>query len=85
MMLTRITAWEWSLMRCFAASTPLQVLHHALAYDGEVGIIPAGPGNKEGLFDVLGWFHTTSAAIDMMLTLVQGLAAAICFSVAPTP
>lgn len=77
--LAHVTAWEWSLMRCFSASTPLRVLHQALANEEVPGLIPAA-GGKGAAFDVNGWFDTTSSAVDLMLTLVQGLAAGICAS-----
>lgn len=68
-MLTRITAIEWSLMGCFAASTPQTVQHKIVS--GQCASLLSGP------FDVEAWYDTTSSAIDLMLTLVQGLAASM--------
>mmetsp|Transcript_11159 Transcript_11159/g.24971 ORF Transcript_11159/g.24971 Transcript_11159/m.24971 type:complete len:559 (+) Transcript_11159:36-1712(+) len=70
-MLLKVTALEWSLMRCFGPATPLHVVHNMLA----------GPHSEStDEFSVQGWFAATSSVVDLMLNLVQALAAHICSS-----
>eukprot|EP00931_Biecheleriopsis_adriatica_P101789 TRINITY_DN76868_c0_g1_i1.p1 TRINITY_DN76868_c0_g1~~TRINITY_DN76868_c0_g1_i1.p1 ORF type:complete len:609 (-),score=124.35 TRINITY_DN76868_c0_g1_i1:22-1848(-) len=67
-MLASVTRMEWQLTGCFAASTPLELMHEALA---------AGCANQS-VFDMQEWWGTLSSAIDVMVKLDQVLAAFIC-------
>lgn len=82
-MLTRITAIEWSLMGCFAASTPQTVQHKIVSGQCDLGPLLAPASLLGGAFEVEEWYDTSSSAIDLMLTLVQGLAAGIFQTQAP--
>mmetsp|Transcript_34997 Transcript_34997/g.51292 ORF Transcript_34997/g.51292 Transcript_34997/m.51292 type:complete len:690 (+) Transcript_34997:131-2200(+) len=84
-MLERITAWEWSLMGCFASSTPLNLVHKLLREQSLSYSALRRSNNKYGddndetdEFDVQLFFETTSSAIDLMLTVVKALAAFGC-------
>eukprot|EP00928_Gymnodinium_smaydae_P009357 TRINITY_DN13493_c0_g1_i2.p1 TRINITY_DN13493_c0_g1~~TRINITY_DN13493_c0_g1_i2.p1 ORF type:complete len:745 (+),score=165.11 TRINITY_DN13493_c0_g1_i2:43-2277(+) len=78
-MLVRVTALEWSLMGCFATSTPLAVQHRILAVQAarSARVSPATES-----FEVDDWFRTTSSAVDLMATLVQSLVAGLSVSLA---
>jgi len=73
-MLEKVTTWEWALMGCFASSTPLPMVHKIVSEDhmGQTA------HHKSGAFDVEKFFLTTSAAIDLMLSIVKALAASGC-------
>mmetsp|Transcript_22874 Transcript_22874/g.60430 ORF Transcript_22874/g.60430 Transcript_22874/m.60430 type:complete len:574 (-) Transcript_22874:37-1758(-) len=76
-MLSCVTALEWALMGCFAPSTPLSVVHKMLAREGDAR--PFLENCAEGCkFDVLHFHESTSKAIDLMLAVMQALAASIC-------
>mmetsp|Transcript_92198 Transcript_92198/g.269780 ORF Transcript_92198/g.269780 Transcript_92198/m.269780 type:complete len:594 (+) Transcript_92198:138-1919(+) len=76
-MLSCVTALEWALMGCFAPSTPLTVVHRMLSREGEVR--PFLDRSAEGCkFDVLQFHESASKAIDLMLSVMQALAAHIC-------
>jgi hypothetical protein len=68
-MLEAVTLWEWSLMGCFASSTPLALVHKLLADDKQ---------QTNGSFDVELFFEASSSAIDLMLSFVKALAASGC-------
>lgn len=80
-MLTRITALEWSLLGCFASSTPQQVQLKIVS--SRSSSLAGGAGSVDVGFNVEDWYDTTSSAIDLMLTLVQALAAGICMGCCP--
>jgi hypothetical protein len=67
-MLEKVTVWEWSLMECFASSTPLPLVHKLLAND----TLPE--------FDVEKFFEASSSALDFLLTFAKALAASGCAS-----
>mmetsp|Transcript_17728 Transcript_17728/g.26849 ORF Transcript_17728/g.26849 Transcript_17728/m.26849 type:complete len:577 (+) Transcript_17728:187-1917(+) len=85
-MLEKVTESEWSLMGCFAPSTPLSLVHKLLStptnnteffcaeQQREVVIMPAS-------FDVEQFFQSASSAIDFLLSFAQALAAAGCASI----
>eukprot|EP00978_Attheya_sp_CCMP212_P023708 scaffold73105_cov49-Attheya_sp.AAC.5 len=81
--LEQVTAAEWSLMGCFARSTPLPLVHKLLL-SNQVKASPQSGESSNGVvlsspnFDVEDFFATTSGAIDLMLTVVKALAAAGC-------
>jgi hypothetical protein len=81
--LEQVTAAEWSLMGCFARSTPLPLVHKLLL-SNQVKSSPQSSESSNGgvlsspNFDVEDFFATTSGAIDLMLTVVKALAAAGC-------
>lgn len=74
-MLEKVTVWEWALMGCFSASTPLSRVHSLLSADGHTECVNCF---ENGSFDVEKFFGTTSAAIDLMLSIVKALAASAC-------
>lgn len=80
-MLTQITAIEWSLMGCFSTSTPQKVQLKIVS--GQASSAAGGAGSPDGGFNVEDWYDMTSSAIDLMLTLVQALAAGICMARCP--
>lgn len=65
-MLEQVTLSEWSLMACFASSTPLPLIHKLVAE------------RKDGPFNVEEFFEASSAAIDFLLTFAKALAASEC-------
>jgi hypothetical protein len=67
-MLETVTLWEWSLMGCFASSTPLTLVHKLLADEQPT----------TGSFDVELFFEASSSAIDLMLSFIKALAASGC-------
>jgi hypothetical protein len=67
-MLEAVTLEEWSLMGCFASSTPLAFVHKLLAEKQPTS----------GSFDVELFFEASSSAIDLMLSFVKALAAFGC-------
>jgi hypothetical protein len=67
-MLETVTLWEWSLMGCFASSTPLTLVHKCLA----------DKKPTTGSFDVELFFEASSSTIDLMLNFVKALAASGC-------
>jgi len=80
-MLSCVTALEWALMGHFAPCTPLSVVHKMLAREGEAR--PFLEHSAEGCrFDVLQFHESTSKAIDLMLAVMQALAAHICANAA---
>lgn len=82
-MLTRVTAIEWSLLGCFAAGTPQHVQHKVVSGQGDFGAFGTPASLRAGSFDVEDWFETSSSAVNLMLAMVQGLAAGICMTRAP--
>jgi len=66
-MLEKVTAWEWALMGCFSADTPLPLVHKLLSNEAHLQI-----------FDVEQVFADTSEPIDLMLTFIKALAAFAC-------
>ena len=69
-MLDAVTVCEWSLMGCFASSTPLSLVHKLL----EANSTSYGPG-AAAEFDVQKFFDASSAALDFLLTFAKALAA----------
>ena len=67
-MLEIVTLWEWSLVGCFASSTPLTLVHKCLA----------DKKPTTGSFDVELFFEASSSTIDLMLNFVKALAASGC-------
>ena len=67
-LLEQVTTWEWSLMGCFASSTPLPLVHRLLS----------SPKDSSETFDVVSFFEASSAALDLMLTFTKALAASGC-------
>mmetsp|Transcript_72153 Transcript_72153/g.169085 ORF Transcript_72153/g.169085 Transcript_72153/m.169085 type:complete len:645 (-) Transcript_72153:88-2022(-) len=67
-MLRSVSQMEFQLMGCFARSTPLEVMHEALA----------NRDREREEYDVAKWFGTLTSVIDLMVTLDQALAAFIC-------
>lgn len=85
-MLEKVTESEWSLMGCFAPSTPMPLVHKLLSKpttDSEFfcaemqrGVVLLPPA-----FDVERFFQASSSAIDFLLSFAQALAAAGCASI----
>jgi nicotinate-nucleotide adenylyltransferase len=71
-MLEEVTVWEWSLMECFASSTPISLVHKLVASKDDV--------RQANLltFDVEKFFHASTSAIDFLLTFAKALAASGC-------
>jgi nicotinate-nucleotide adenylyltransferase len=69
-MLENVTLAEWSLMGCFASSTPLTLVHKLLE--------TTKSGGDSGAFDVESFFEASSSAIDFLLTFAKALAASGC-------
>jgi hypothetical protein len=69
-MLENVTLAEWSLMGCFASSTPLTAVHKLLETKKS--------GSDCGAFDVESFFEASSSAIDFLLTFAKALAASGC-------
>lgn len=69
-MLADVCGLEWDLMGCFAASTPLELMHVAIASRHD-----QRPGED---FDINNWWGTLSRCLDLMVSLDQVLAAFIC-------
>lgn len=74
-MLERVTESEWALMGCFASSTPLPLVHKLLAKQSQKEL---NNGHESDAFDTEKFFLTTSAPLEVMLTIVKALAAAGC-------
>ena len=75
-LLEKVTTWEWSLMGCFASSTPLPLVHKLLASKEYTAV--AGLDSDIAAFDVEMFFDATSSAIDLMLSFAKALAASGC-------
>ena len=71
-MLEAVTLEEWSLMGCFASSTPLALVHKLLAEKQQQ------TQTNGSSFDVEQFFEASSSAIDLMLSFVKALAAIGC-------
>lgn len=75
-LLEQVTSWEWSLMGCFAPSTPLSLVHKLLQKrEGKEKSLSTTEDTK---FDVEAFFEASTAALDLMLTFVKALAASGC-------
>ena len=70
-MLESLTLLEWTLMRYFAPSTPIALVHKLLSTQ-------AAASSDERRFDVKQFYDACTTAIDFLLTLTKGLAAASC-------
>jgi hypothetical protein len=70
-LLEQVTSWEWSLMGCFAPSTPLLLQHKLLQTNDAID-------QNSDQFKVEAFFEASSAALDLMLTFVKALAASGC-------
>lgn len=70
-MLESLTLLEWTLMRSFAPSTPISMVHKLLSKQ-------ATASSDDKIFDVEQFFGASTTAIDFLLTLTKGLAAASC-------
>ena len=75
-MLEQVTWREYRLMGCFAASTPLPLIHRLLEEHQPGG---ARTGNESG-FDVVQFFDSCTSAIDFLLSFSKALAASACAS-----
>lgn len=75
-MLETLTLLEWTLMRSFASSTPISLVHKLLSNNNT----PSGGGGSpsDNRFEVEQFFHASTTAIDFLLTLAKALAAASC-------
>ena len=71
-LLQNVTVWEYKLMRSFAPSTPLPLIHKFL--DQEQMKEPATMGD----FDVEKFFEASSSAIDFLLSFGKALTASAC-------
>jgi hypothetical protein len=69
-MLENVTLSEWSLMSCFASSTPIGHVHKLLA-NRDIDSIQ---------FDVDQFFDASSSAIDFLLSFAKALTASACAS-----
>ncbi|CAJ1949193.1 unnamed protein product [Cylindrotheca closterium] len=69
-LLHNVTLWEYKLMRCFASSTPLPVIHTFL------NSLPSQ--DDVGSFDVEKFFDASTSAIDFLLSFAKALAASAC-------
>lgn len=71
-MLEEVTVWEWSLMACFASSTPLPLVHKLVANKDKVN-------QDHGVeFDMEKFFGASSSAIDFLLTFAKAMTASGC-------
>jgi nicotinate (nicotinamide) nucleotide adenylyltransferase len=81
-LLENVTRWEWKLMKSFAPSTPLPLVHKLLSYDNNNNSNNSNPshtnGGQEELFDVDQFFNASTTAIDFLLTFTKVLAASAC-------
>jgi nicotinate-nucleotide adenylyltransferase len=68
-LLEKVTLLEYTLMGCFAATTPLPLVHKLL-----------GQVKPEEPFDVVQFFEASTAAIDFLLSFAKALAASACAS-----
>lgn len=71
-MLEEVTRCEYKLMGCFAASTPIPLVHRLL--------LEKDTGQQEKMFDVVDFFDASTSAIDFLLSFSKALAAAACAS-----
>lgn len=71
-MLEEVTRCEYKLMGCFAASTPIPLVHRLLLVKDN--------GQQEKMFDVVDFFDASTSAIDFLLSFSKALAAAACAS-----
>jgi hypothetical protein len=69
-MLEKVTAWEWALMGCFSASTPLPLVHKLLSGEGQLEKIVS---DKGGTLDIEKFFTTMSALIRYYLCVSKYL------------
>lgn len=67
-LLEDVTSWEWTLMRCFASSTPLTLVHKLLSKNTA----------STRPFEVEQFFEASTTAIDFLLTFTKALAASAC-------
>ncbi|CAB9499740.1 Probable nicotinate-nucleotide adenylyltransferase [Seminavis robusta] len=74
-LLENVTWWEWKLMRSFAPSTPLSLVHKLLSKT----IIPTdSSSHPQEQFHVEKFFDASTTAIDFLLTFTKALAASAC-------
>jgi hypothetical protein len=71
-LLENVSLWEWSLMGCFASSTPLALVHKLLDRKEMHGV------DKSLEFDVVKFFDASSTTMNFLLTFANALAASAC-------